>query len=168
MMRLLVLSLSLAVAGVAFAQTGTGRSEARDGRPREPGSVIFDRQDINHDGKVTLAEFQQAARERQQKMFERLDRDRDGAITREESQALREGHREKFRERRGERQQRMQQLRGLDADGDQQLSRAEIGDKLPRLRENFARIDGNNDGKLSREELRSARDARHAQAKPAD
>jgi Ca2+-binding EF-hand superfamily protein len=168
MKRLLVLSVSLAVAGLAFAQTGAGRSEARDGRPREPGSAIFDRQDSNHDGKVNLAEFQQAARERQQKMFERLDRDRDGAITREEARALREEHREKFRGRRGERQRRMQQLRGLDTDGDQQLSRAEIGDKLPRLSENFARIDGNNDGKLSRDELRAAREARHAQAKPAD
>jgi Ca2+-binding EF-hand superfamily protein len=168
MKRLLVLSLSLAVAGIALAQTGTGRSEARDGRPREPGSAIFDRQDLNHDGKVTLAEFQQAARERQQKIFERLDRDRDGTVTREEAQALREEHRGKFRERRGERQQRMQQLRGLDADGDQQLSRAEIGDKLPRLSENFARIDGNNDGKLSRDELRAAREAKHAQANPAD
>lgn len=168
MKRLLALSVSLAVAGIAFAQTGGDPSAAREGRPREPGSAIFDRQDLNHDGKVTLAEFQQAERERQQKLFERLDRDHDGAITREEVQALREEHRGKVRERRGERQERMEQLRGLDADGDQQLSRAEIGDKLPRLSENFAAIDGNNDGKLSRDELRAAREAKRAEMKPAD
>lgn len=166
MKRLLVLSLSLALAGVALAQQANPGHP--DGRVREPGAAVFDRMDSDHDGKVTAAEFQQAERERQQRLFERMDRNHDGAITREESQALRDEHRQKFRGRRDDRRQRMEQLRGLDTDGDQQLSRAEIGDKMPRLSEHFATIDANKDGKLSREEMRAAREAKRAEARPAD
>ena len=74
-------------------------------------------------------------------MFQKLDSDRNGKISRTEMQQGRGGH---MRDR-GDRGGRM---KALDTDGDQQLSRAEIGDKLPRLAASFDRLDANRDGKL--------------------
>ena len=49
--------------------------------------------------------------------------------------------------------------RTLDSDGDKAFSRAEIGDKMPKLTENFDAIDLDDDGKLSGEEMRAGRQA---------
>jgi hypothetical protein len=60
--------------------------------------------------------------------------------------------------RHGDRIQHRERIRALDADGDQQLSRAEIGNEMPRLAADFDRLDANRDGKLSREEIRAGRE----------
>ena len=57
-----------------------------------------------------------------------------------------------------------ERLRALDTDGDQQLSRAELGDKHAKLVADFDRFDSNRDGKLSREEMRAGREARRNEA----
>jgi len=49
--------------------------------------------------------------------------------------------------------------RALDTNGDKSLSRSEIGDKMPKLSENFDAIDLDKDGKLSGDEMRAGRQA---------
>ena len=58
-----------------------------------------------------------------------------------------------------------EKMRALDVNHDQALSRAEIGDRMPRLAQQFDRIDGNRDGKLSHDELRAARGSLRDQAR---
>lgn len=89
--------------------------------------------------------------------FERPDTDRDGLLTQEEIRKRREQRRERMHERRSRRQEGMKKLRELDRDGDPALSRAGIGDQLPRLGENFDLLDSDRDGKLTREEMRASR-----------
>jgi len=67
--------------------------------------------------------------------------------------------------RRGEAGAMREKLRALDVDQDQALSRAEIGDSMPKLSENFDTIDSNRDGKLTREEMRAARESREGKTR---
>lgn len=140
-----------ACAGIAMAQTGA------DGETRRVRGDHFAERDSNKDGKISLAEWQQADQVRQKKLFERIDADRNGLLTREEIQKRRGDRRQRMQERRGQRHERMRTLKELDKDGDKALTRAEIGDRLPKLGENFDRFDGNRDGKLTREEMRAGR-----------
>jgi Ca2+-binding EF-hand superfamily protein len=106
--------------------------------------------------RISQSEWQSARLREATEHFNKLDANRDGKLSREEMQQARE-QRMGMRGHRGERGER---LRALDKDGDQQLSRAEIGDSMPKLAENFDRLDGNRDGKLSREEIRAGRGER--------
>ncbi|MFT3807016.1 EF-hand domain-containing protein [Arenimonas sp.] len=148
---LAVLAL-FAVAGVALAQSA-GESPG----PRRAHGDLFAERDGNKDGRISLAEWQQGEQARQKAMFERIDADRDGLVTREEIQKQRGQRHERMRAQRDQRRDRMEKLRELDKDGDHALSRTEIGDRLPKLAENFERLDGNRDGKLTREEIRAGR-----------
>jgi Ca2+-binding EF-hand superfamily protein len=71
----------------------------RGGRPGGPmggfGGRAFAAMDLDHDGRVALAEANRAAFER----FDRLDSDRDGTISQSERQAGREAFRERMRHR---------------------------------------------------------------------
>lgn len=96
---------------------------------------------------VADRDAQRAERQlRAQERFAAADADGNGCLDRKEAQALgaRAAH------QRGK-------LRGMDDDGDGNLSRTELGSKAPRLLEQFATIDGNSDGELSQEELRAHR-----------
>ena len=55
-----------------------------------------------------------------------------------------------------------ERLRALDTDGDSQLSKAEIGNSMPRLAADFDRLDADRDGRLSREEIRAGRERHEA------
>ena len=46
-------------------------------------------------------------------------------------------------------------FRWLDIDNDGTLTLTEIGDAAPKLSERFVAIDGNRDGRIGREEIRS-------------
>ena len=79
---------------------------------------------------------------------------------------LRQAHQQRREQRqaRSARRQAMRaELRALDSNQDQALTRAEIGDRMPRLSENFARIDADHDGRITRAELRLARQVLRAQ-----
>lgn len=152
MKKALVVFALLAAAGVAAAQSAGDAPEARRMR-----GDLFAERDSNKDGKISLAEWQQADQARQKQLFERLDADRDGSLTQEEVRKQREQRRQQMQERRGQRHEGMKKLQELDSDGDQALSRAEIGDQLPKLAENFDRLDADRDGKLTREEMRAGR-----------
>jgi Ca2+-binding EF-hand superfamily protein len=152
---LLAAALLAATATVAFAASDApAPDEARAQRMQEHADKMFSETDSNHDGKISQSEWQSARLREATEKFNKLDTNRDGKLSREEIAAGRE-------QRMGHRGAGMREkLRGLDTDGDQQLSRAEIGDQLPKLAENFDRLDANADGKLSRDEIRAGHEQR--------
>ena len=54
-------------------------------------------------------------------------------------------------------------FQGMDDDGNEAISRAELGNKAPRLVERFAAIDTDRNGELSRAELRAHHAAMRAE-----
>ncbi len=58
----------------------------------------------------------------------------------------------------GERGQRGDKLKKLDVNGDGAIDKAEVANH-PRLSQRFDQLDANKDGKLTRDEMRAARDA---------
>jgi len=74
---------------------GHGR---RHGGPGRIGAGVFDRLDADHDGKVTLAEFEARPLE----MFDRADTDHDGTVSPDERKAAWEAMRRQWQEKRGE------------------------------------------------------------------
>ena len=139
-----LLALSLAVAA-----EGPGRSRG------ERGAEAFAQADSNHDGRLSQAEFERARTQRLAEQFQKMDANRDGSLTRDE---IRQGH-EMRSARRHEMMAMRDKLRALDANGDHELSRAELGDKAPKLAEHFEDFDLNRDGRLSRDEIRAGREA---------
>jgi Ca2+-binding EF-hand superfamily protein len=162
MKKLALFTFGLLVTSAAFAQQpGPGKAGAGNGDRR---AELFAASDINHDGKLSQAEWQQAQVRELSKRFEKLDINHDGLLTQEEMREARKEQREMRAERKDMVRARRDQIKALDSNGDKQLSRAEIGDKMPRLTENFTIIDLNNDGQLSKDELAAARRAMKSQA----
>jgi Ca2+-binding EF-hand superfamily protein len=146
---LLLASLLASTAAVAFAKTATEPGAQGERQRQERVEAVFSETDSNHDGRVSQSEWQAAQLRKSQEKFQQLDLDRNGNLSREEIESARGRHH-------GGRGGMRERLRGLDADGDEQLSRAEIGDQAPKLAQDFDRIDANRDGKLSQEEMRAA------------
>ena len=143
-----LLALSLAVAAEGPAR---GRGER--------GAEAFARADSNRDGRLSQAEFERARSQRLAEQFQKLDANHDGGLSQDEMrQGLRQRH-DMRSARRHEMIAMRDKLRALDANGDHELSRAEIGDKAPKLAEHFRDFDINNDGRLSRDELRAGHKA---------
>ena len=149
---LLAASLLAATATIALASTDApATDDARAQRMQQHADEMFAQTDSNHDGKISASEWQSARLREATEKFNKLDTNRDGKLSKEELAAGREQH------MRGHGGGMREKLRSLDTDGDQQLSRAEIGDQLPRLAHDFDRLDGNHDGKLSIDEIRAGR-----------
>jgi len=158
---LLCTTLVLA-SGLALAQTPAGSAdhEARRAEWQAKADARFAEADKDADGRIDRVEAQ-AFGERFNTHFDRMDANKDGELDRQEmAQARRHAHKGHDRMR-----SRMAfqhgLIKGMDDDGDGAISRAEIGDKMPKWSENFATIDANNDGELSREELRAAAHEAH-------
>jgi Ca2+-binding EF-hand superfamily protein len=160
MKRSILFISGLLATGIVFAQTATppptqdDRGDRMRNRWQERLDAKFGESDSNHDGTISQSEWQSARLRDATEQFQRMDTNRDGKLTRTEAdQAF--DHRMGGRDR--ERGERAERVRALDKDGDQQLSRAEIGNDMPRLAADFDRLDSNRDGKLSRDEIRAGR-----------
>ncbi|KAA2285043.1 EF-hand domain-containing protein [Arenimonas fontis] len=156
MKRTLIFTALALAGGLALARDETG-GEARRAEWRAQAEARFAEADKDGDGRLDKVEAQAAFGDRFVARFDRMDGDGDGELTPDEMRrahrGLRHGHR------------RMAYSaglwRGMDDDGDGLISRAELGDKMPRLAEDFAAIDSDRDGKLSRGEVRAWRKAGH-------
>lgn len=165
---LLVLFCTLA-SGVALAQAvapapGPDRS-ARRAEFQARAQARFADSDRNHDGRISLAEFQDASDRRLAERFHRMDADRDGQLTEDELRQAHQQRREHLRDGRQARAGRRHALLALDTNHDQALDRAELGNRFPKLAERFDQLDANHDGRLTRDEMRAGRDARRQQAR---
>lgn len=153
MKKMIALTIGLLAASIAVAQqAGPRTSEGR-------GPAAFAGSDTNRDGRLSMAEFQAARMHKFAEQFAKMDDNKDGGLTEDE---MREAVREHKHMRSARKHQAMamrEHARALDTDGDKSLSRAEIGDKMPKLSESFAAIDLDNDGRLSGQELRAGRQA---------
>jgi Ca2+-binding EF-hand superfamily protein len=159
MKKLTILLAGALASASVLAQTAAAPESSREERMQrhhERAEAKFAEADSNHDGAISQSEWQSARLREATEHFRKIDANRDGKLSREEMQQSRE-QRMGMRGHRGERGER---LRALDKDGDRQLSRAEIGDSMPKLSQNFDRLDSNRDGKLSREEMRAGREQR--------
>ena len=102
------MTVMAAVAAVMMAATPALAEE--DGNmaaeKKNRGAVMFERMDADSDGKVSLEEFLAAHKER----FKKIDADGDGYLTPDEMKAardeMREGMKEKRKERRGNYEER--------------------------------------------------------------
>jgi Ca2+-binding EF-hand superfamily protein len=156
----LVVALSLAAATVFAATPATPAGAnaaplsasdvaARRAAWQAEAKQRFDAADADRDGRLDRVEV--AQNERLARHFDRLDADADGELTPDElAQARRHrgGHRGRIAFHIG-------LVKGMDDDGDDAISRAELGDKMPLWAEQFARIDVDADGRLQHEELRA-------------
>ena len=108
--------------------------------------------DNNGDGAISIAE---AKGTKLESRFAKLDANADGKITKEELAAARKG-KGKGKGKRGR-----GHMANLDNNGDKMLSAAEVAGT--KLADNFAAIDANADGQISREEMKAHHEARRAE-----
>lgn len=157
----------VAVGLFAFSFFAIAQDQSKDRRAEMQAKAQerFQSLDTNRDGKLSYAEFQNNPKHRER--FEKADLNRDGGLTQEELKQAHQQNKQMRQERRAKGREKMQaareKLQSLDTNKDQALTRAEIGNEMPKLLENFDVIDGNNDGKITREEMRVARMAMRAE-----
>ena len=170
-MKKINLLVALGLMAVSFFAVAQDQSKDHRADRQARAQELFQALDTNRDGKLSYAEFQNNPRHRER--FDKADLNRDGGLTQDElkqahqqNKQMRQDHHSKGREKM---QAAREKLLQLDTNKDEALTRAEIGNEMPKLLENFDVIDGNNDGKITREEMRAARMAmraeRHSQSK---
>ena len=131
--------------------------------------------DADRDGSVTREELRSAARARlsarADARFDRMDADDDGAISRAEFDAVREARAERGPRpmrahramgHRGPRMARMAHRAGMGERGPVVIADAQV-----RMEQAFARLDGDSDGYVTREERRAGRMAMREQRREA-
>jgi Ca2+-binding EF-hand superfamily protein len=126
---------------------GIGMGGPGEGRGGDRGAMLaemFDSIDADKDGKLTYAEME-AHRKAE---FDAADTNKDGALSADELSARALA---KFQEKLAERTQGM--LDTMDNDGNGSLSQDEMGEG-PGMR-NFARIDADNDGAITKDEIKA-------------
>jgi Ca2+-binding EF-hand superfamily protein len=173
-MKKLTLGLTvaaLALTGTAYAAQGPA---SRDGELRrnavttvadvqERAARRFQRLDVNHDGRIDQADRAERRTGRLQMRFDRLDADRNGELSRTEfaaRPAMREG-RDGAEARRGPgmrrpamRGNRQGMIRRADLDRNGVITQSEFSAQAV---QRFERMDGDRDGRVTREERQSAR-----------
>ena len=171
-MRKTLLFTALALAsGLVLAQQAApakpgAEREAARAEWRAKADARFAEADKDGDGQLDRIEAQ-GLNERLAKNFERIDANADGEISRDEMAAMHQKMRHHGRKA-GHRMAYMQGMfKGMDDDGNGAISRAELGDKAPKLVENFATIDGDGNGELSKDEMRAFHKARRAERQAA-
>ncbi len=128
------------------------RERVREER-RERGEERFSGLDTDGDGVLSAAEA--AAAPGLAKNFDRLDADGDGLLTHGELQAGGKALREERRER------AEQRFNGADANGDGAIDLAEAQTGMPRMAEHFGRVDADQNGLVTRQEMRAVARKQH-------
>lgn len=121
--------------------------------PRTTGH--FSKADANGDGKLSPAEVENAMPYLSGR-FASIDTDKDGQLSRAELNAWKKTHRAERQAKAAER------FKHADTDGDGAINRAEAEKHAPRLAKKFDQIDGNQDGKLTPDELRAYRETKRS------
>ena len=148
--------------GIASAQDAGPQRGARHAEMQVKAEARFAAADKDNNGRIDRTEAQ-AVGERLAKNFERVDANSDGEISRDELKAM-HGKMRHHGRKAGRRMGYMQGLmKGMDDDGNGAISRAELGNKVPMMVENFAAIDTDGNNELSREEMRAFHQARRAE-----
>ena len=138
---------AIAVVAVMGALLGSAALADRGGMGDGRGAMLtekFDAIDTDKDGKLSYAELE-ANRKAE---FDAADSNKDGALNADELSARALA---RFQEKLADRTQAM--LDNMDNDGNGSLSEDEMGEG-PGMR-NFARIDGDNDGFVTKEEIQA-------------
>ena len=153
----LVLCLGLAAAGATAADLAAPETGPHAGRRAEL-EARFAAADADRDGRLDRVEAATVG-DRLVGFFDRLDADTDGKLTREELASAARG----YHGHRGHAGFAFFAgvVKGMDDDGDGDLSLAEIGTKMPAWSDAFATIDANADGRLQRDELHAHARAQH-------
>ena len=164
MFKPLICTALVLASGLAFAQDAGADREARRAEWQAKAEARFVEADKDRDGRIDKVEVQ-AFGDRMVRNFDRIDANRDGEIERSEMADARRHAAQ------GKRHQRMRTMhayqrglfKGMDDDGNGAISRAELGDKMPRWSEKFEAMDANRDGKLSQGEVGDYRRAMRAE-----
>ena len=142
-----VLAVMGALLGTAALADKGGMGMGMGGPGEGRGAMLtemFDSIDTDKDGKLSYAELE-ASRKAE---FDAADTNKDGALSADELSARALA---RFQEKLADRTQAM--LDNMDNDGNGSLSEDEMGEG-PGMR-NFARIDGDNDGFVTKEEIQA-------------
>ncbi|MCB2077600.1 MAG: EF-hand domain-containing protein [Novosphingobium sp.] len=171
---------ALAAAGAAYAQQdmrpkmdGDGNGVVTRAEAQTHAAQMFERMDVNNDGKLDQTDRAARKAERRTMMFERMDADNSGQISRDEFMNAHQdgkhmgrhdrdgdGKHERRGHKRGHGEGMMMKM--ADTNNDGSISKAEF---TTAAMSRFAKMDGNSDGKVTQEERQAARDAMRAQWK---
>lgn len=164
-MKKVIPLVAVGLMAASFFAVAQDQSKDRRAEMQAKAQERFQTLDANRDGKISYAEFQNNPKQRER--FDKADLNRDGGLTQDEIKQAHQLNKQMRQERRSKGREKMQaareKLQQLDTNKDQAFTRAEIGNEMPKLLENFDLIDGNNDGKITREEMRIARMAMRAE-----
>ena len=166
MFKPLICTALVLASGFALAQTGAADPDARRAEWQAKADARFAEADKDKDGRIDRVEAQ-AFGERFNTHFDRMDANKDGELDKAELAQARQHARKGHHGGRSHMAYQRGLIKGMDDNGDGAISRAELGNKMPKWSENFATIDADADGNLSRDELhaaaKQAREARKAE-----
>ncbi len=145
-----MLLIVVAVAGLAAVAAAAARAgETGSSRLMER---LLQKMDTDGDGALSAAEGETAA----ERMFDRRDANGDGVLSEAEFMADKGGGRLSAGQQQKLDAVRAERFAAMDRDGDRQVSAAEY---FAAAQQRFTAADGNGDGRVTKDELRSLRDA---------
>jgi len=168
---------ALAVGGVAYAQMPDGHPKMDtngDGvitraEAQAHAEQMFDRLDVNHDGKLDQTDRQEMREKMRAMMFDKLDANHDGSISKAEFMAARPMGHDGMR---GDKGHRMGgghgwkhrghgegMMKMADTNGDGAISKSEF---MAAAMKRFDTMDANHDGQVTKAERQAAREAMKA------
>lgn len=143
MNKLMLASVTtLTIIGVGIATTGSAFADDKKRKGKGKRGVNIERIDTDKSGTISLEEFASVG---MGKMIA-ADKDGDGILSTDEVSAAMEAERKRRREE--------AMMKRLDVNGDGSITVAELQD---RMNKQFALLDRNSDGSLSKEEIRKMR-----------